>query len=70
MAILKLIIFSAIMIMAASADSKLYPQIISSEGIVGDGLIKMCVGMWDGANGLTGFLERLTICSKVAPLTR
>ena len=63
MDISKLIIFTALV--AASKSHR-----ITSEGIVGDALTKMCVGMWDGAKGLIDFFERLSICSRVLTMTR
>ena len=34
--------------------------------IVKDSYLKMCMGLWDGTNGLSGYYERLATCS--APL--
>ena len=70
MAISKLIIFSTLMNMVSAANSKLRPYSVTSEGIVGESLIRMCVGMWDDAEGLIGLIERIAICSKVLPMTR
>ena len=71
MTISKLIIFTAFTYAAAASDTKSYPHTITSEGIVGHGLVKVCVGLWDDdTKGLIGFIKRLKICSMVLPMTK
>ena len=38
--------------------------------IVKDSYLQMCVKMWDGAGGLSGYLERLLLCSRLGTISR
>ena len=71
MAVSKLIIFTAFACTAAAPHTKSYPHTITSEGIVGHGLVKVCVGLWDDdTKDLLGFIKRLKICSMVLQMTK
>ena len=38
--------------------------------IVKEGYLKMCMGLWDGTDGLRGYLDRLVTCSKLEAIAR
>ena len=35
--------------------------------IIKDNYLKMCVGLWNGTGGLSGYMDRLLTCSKLQP---
>ena len=41
-----------------------------AQRIVKESYLKMCLGMWNDAEGLIGLFERIALCSKVLPMTR
>ena len=47
-----------------NGHSNLVPRIVM------EGYLKMCLGMWDGTGGPSGYLERLSTCSEPLLMTR
>ena len=47
-----------------TSNSHMVPRIVK------ESYLKMCLGMWNDADGLIGLFERIALCSKVLPMTR